>query len=107
MRQDAVQETRVIVTLPAEIDSTNAGQVCDDICAALTPGVDAVVADLTSTVFCDSSCLRQLLLAHDRITASGAQLRSSRLPRPKHPRSAAIAGPAGQPAVALTVSGPR
>jgi anti-anti-sigma factor len=34
-----------------------------------------VIADLTSTAFCDSSGVRYLLLAHDKAAAHGAQLR--------------------------------
>ncbi len=34
-----------------------------------------VIADLTGTVFCDSSGIRQLLLAHDLAAESQAELR--------------------------------
>lgn len=64
-----------VVTLPAEIDFTNAKEVSDQICAVIGPGVTAVIADLTATIFCDSSGLRHLLLAHKRASAAGAQLR--------------------------------
>jgi len=65
----------VVVGLPAEIDVTNAEQVFSQLCAALGPGVDVVIADLTSTVFCDSSGLRHLLFAQQRARESDAQLR--------------------------------
>lgn len=64
-----------VVTLPVEIDFTNAQEVSDQISAALGPGVTAVIADLSATIFCDSSGLRQLLLAHERASANGTQLR--------------------------------
>jgi hypothetical protein len=43
--------------------------------SALTPGVTIVTADMTSTVFCDCSGIRSLLLAHDHAAARDAQLR--------------------------------
>ena len=42
---------------------------------SLHPGVTLVIADLTATVFCDSSGLRQLLLAHRRAKACHAEVR--------------------------------
>jgi anti-sigma B factor antagonist len=65
----------VVVALPAEIDVTNAEQVFSQLCAALGPGVDVVIADLTATVFCDSSGLRHLLFAQQRAREGDAQLR--------------------------------
>ncbi len=41
----------------------------------LEPGVTEVIADLTTTTFCDSSGVRHLLLAHERASASEVQLR--------------------------------
>lgn len=64
-----------LVTLPAEIDISNADAVGEDLRAALRPGVTVVVADMTSTVFCDSTGLRNLLLASDAARAAGAELR--------------------------------
>ncbi|HEU5385292.1 MAG TPA: STAS domain-containing protein [Streptosporangiaceae bacterium] len=64
-----------VVPLPAEIDITNAEEVFDRICTALEPGVITVIADMTATTFCDSSGVRQLLLAHKNASASGTQLR--------------------------------
>ena len=64
-----------VVTLPAEIDMANADRVGADLQAALAPGVTAVVADMTATTFCDSRGIHALVLAHQRATASGAELR--------------------------------
>jgi anti-sigma B factor antagonist len=63
-----------VVSLPAEIDLTNAEVVTARVRASLQPGATAVIADLTSTVFCDSAGIRQLLLASDLAQASGARL---------------------------------
>jgi len=64
-----------VVSMPDEIDVTNAGEVLNLITAACGPGVTAVIVDLTATRFCDSGGLRHLLLAYGRVAAAGAQLR--------------------------------
>jgi anti-sigma B factor antagonist len=64
-----------VVTLPAEIDMTNADRVGADLRAALATGVTTVVADMTATTFCDSAAIRALVLAHKHAEASGAELR--------------------------------
>ncbi|HEY6310282.1 MAG TPA: STAS domain-containing protein [Streptosporangiaceae bacterium] len=65
----------VIVPLPAEIDLANAEHVGEQLRAAFAPGVTVVIADLGSTVFCDTSGARQLALAHKRAVASNRELR--------------------------------
>ena len=65
----------VVVVLPAEIDVTNSQQVHDQIVAALAPGVGVVIADLTSTSFCDSSGVHSLVFAHEAAVARGIRLR--------------------------------
>ena len=66
---------RVVVTLPAEIDLDNAGQIGRQLDAALAPGVATVVADMTATRFCDTSGIRMLVLAHKGAAARHAELR--------------------------------
>ncbi len=74
-----------IVVLPAEIDIANSEQVYSLLCAALAPGIDVLVADLTGTTFCDAGGLRAMVRARDRVNVIGAQLRlavpSSRIRR--------------------------
>ena len=65
----------VVVTLPREIDMTNACQVSHRLCAALSAGAPIVVADMTATRFCDSMGLRALVLAHKQASASSAEFR--------------------------------
>src|ERR1700678_595773 len=65
----------VIVTLPAEIDTTNAEQVHDLLCAAVADGAAVVVADLTATTFCDSRGINCIITARNDALASGCQLR--------------------------------
>jgi anti-sigma B factor antagonist len=65
----------VIVRLPTEIDMANTESVAEQLCSAFTPGVAIVVADMTSTVFCDSSGMSALVMAHPCAQAHDAQLR--------------------------------
>ena len=64
----------VVVVLPAEIDVTNSEQVYDQLAAALAPGVPAVVADLTSTSFCDSSGVHAIMRAHESAAARDVRM---------------------------------
>jgi anti-sigma B factor antagonist len=66
MSEQLSQATPAIVVLPAEIDVTNSEQVLAQLAAALTPGVPLVIADMTSTVFCDTSGVRTLVEANNR-----------------------------------------
>jgi anti-sigma B factor antagonist len=74
MNDQTAQTTPVVVVLPAEIDVTNSQQVHDQIVAALAPGVDVVIADMTATTFCDSSGVHALVFAHEAAVARGARL---------------------------------
>ena len=65
----------VVVPLPAEIDISNSESVGAELSAACASGAEVIIADLTSTAFCDSSGIRYLLLAHDEAAAHHAQLR--------------------------------
>jgi hypothetical protein len=62
----------VIVRLPAEIGMDNAEDVGEQLSSAFTPGVTVVIADLASTVFCDSAGARQFVLAHQLADARDA-----------------------------------
>jgi anti-sigma B factor antagonist len=75
MRDGDCLNRPVIVPLPAEIDMANAADVGEQLRAAFAPGVTVVIADLGSTVFCDSSGARQLVLAHKRAVAGNRELR--------------------------------
>jgi anti-sigma B factor antagonist len=70
MGEQVAEATPVIVVLPAEIDVINAGEVLAKLAAALTPGISLVVADMTSTIFCDTSGVRALVDAHDQAVAN-------------------------------------
>jgi anti-anti-sigma factor len=74
MRDHELPNRPVIVSLPPEIDIANAEDVGERLRAAFAPGVTVVIADLSSTVFCDASGARQLLLAHKWAVVSNRKL---------------------------------
>ncbi|MGH3246343.1 MAG: STAS domain-containing protein [Trebonia sp.] len=69
MSDQAAQILPSVVVLPAEIDVTNSEEVYEQLTAALSPGVGMVIADLTSTSFCDSSGVHALMHAHEQAAA--------------------------------------
>jgi len=72
----AVPAGTVVVMMPEELDHTSAGQVNQQLAAAFDGGATTVIADFTSTVFCDSSGIRELVLARNRALAGGAVFRA-------------------------------
>jgi len=75
MRQQSASGTPVVVSLPAEIDMTNAGQVYDRLTAAAAGGAPVVIADCTAMIFCDAAGVRRLVMCHAGAAAHGVQLR--------------------------------
>lgn len=65
----------VIVRVPAEIDTANAQDVGERLRSAFTRGAAVVIADLTSTVFCDLAGARQFVLSHNYADFHGARMR--------------------------------
>lgn len=70
----AARGAPAVVALPAEIDVTNCGQVHDQLIAAFEAGVRIVIADMTSTIFCDSSGVHVIMQAYERAAACDIQL---------------------------------
>ena len=66
---------QLVITLPEEIDMTNASQVHDTLIGALDDGTAVLIADAARTMFCGSATITMLLRAHNRAAATGAQLR--------------------------------
>jgi anti-sigma B factor antagonist len=64
-----------VVTAPAEIDITTAGQLRAMLTEWATRGHTTVVVDLTGTQFCDSAGLTVLVRAHKQARAAGGGLR--------------------------------
>jgi len=74
MKLNKAQPGLATVTLPAEIDMTNADRVAAELSAAFASGVRVVVADMTATTFCDSAGVRGLTRVHREAAGSGARL---------------------------------
>ena len=82
MVDDLASVTSVVVVLPEEVDVINAESMREQLRTEFGPGVAVVIAEMTSTAFCDISCFRNLLIAHDEAGANGAELRPVILPSP-------------------------
>ncbi len=65
----------VVVVLPTEIDVTNSDGVYEQLIAVLAPGVGTVIADMTSTTFCDSSGVHAVMRANERAASADIVLR--------------------------------
>jgi hypothetical protein len=57
MRDQIVRRAPAVVMLPDEIDVSNAQRVFDQLSSVFAAGATVVIADLTKTVFCDSTGL--------------------------------------------------
>jgi anti-sigma B factor antagonist len=75
MNDKAAQVVPAVVVLPAEIDVTNADQVYELLAGALVPGVSELVADMTGTLFCDSSGVHAIMHAHESASARDVRMR--------------------------------
>ena len=69
------QARPVVVTLPAEIDITNAHAIGEALSSVIAGGAGIVIADMTSTRFCNSSGISMLVQAHRQAAANNAELR--------------------------------
>jgi anti-anti-sigma factor len=75
MNDQAARISPVVVALPQEIDVTNSEQVYEQLVAALAPGVATVIADMTSTDFCDSSGVHAIMHAYESCDAHDVRMR--------------------------------
>ncbi|HYY19591.1 MAG TPA: STAS domain-containing protein [Streptosporangiaceae bacterium] len=66
---------QAIVTLPEQIDGTNAGQIRDQLLIVINHGAAALIADMTATVSCDHDGADALIRAYNRGLITGTQLR--------------------------------
>jgi len=64
-----------VVAAPIEVDATTAEQLRAVLLEAASHGHTTVVADMTGTLFCDSSGLSVLIRAHKRALEGGGELR--------------------------------
>jgi anti-anti-sigma factor len=63
-----------VVTLPAEIDVTNADTVREDLLSVLNDGAVLLIADLSKTSFCDSAGVSALVRTFRQASASAMRL---------------------------------
>lgn len=66
---------QAIVTLPEEIDASNAGQIGEALLAIINRGASVVIADMTATVSCDHAGADAVVRAYQRAAVKGTQLR--------------------------------
>jgi anti-sigma B factor antagonist len=64
-----------VVTLPAEIDVTNAGTVREDLLSVLNQGAALLIADMSRTNFCDSAGVSALVRTFRRASTSASAMR--------------------------------
>jgi anti-sigma B factor antagonist len=64
-----------VMTLPAEVDISNAEQVRQDLLSAVAQGATRVIADMTATTFCDSAGVTVLVRVVRQAAAHGSGLR--------------------------------
>lgn len=63
-----------VVTMPAEMDLTNASDV-SDLLAVIGESPEVITADMTATVFCDSAGAHALVRGHELAAVNDAELR--------------------------------
>ena len=64
-----------VMSLPAEIDISNADLVREDLLSAINRGAALLIVDMSATTFCDSAGVNALVRAFKRATASGSGMR--------------------------------
>jgi anti-sigma B factor antagonist len=64
-----------VVSAPAEIDVTNAAQLGDALRSCADAGNGSLVVDMSTTTFCDSAGVEQLVRAHRRAEAVDGEVR--------------------------------
>ena len=64
-----------VVSLPTEIDISNAHEVREDLLSTINRGAALLIADMSATTFCDSAGVNALVRAFKRATASAAGIR--------------------------------
>ena len=66
---------QAVITMPAEIDITNADQVRQALLSAVQPQVTVLIVDMSRTTFCDSAGVQAVIAAHRQAALTGTQLR--------------------------------
>jgi anti-anti-sigma regulatory factor len=66
---------QAVVTLPERIGAANAGQIRETLLSAIQRGATTVIADMTTTIWCDLAGTDAVVRACQRAVISGADLR--------------------------------
>jgi anti-sigma B factor antagonist len=64
-----------VVTLPDEVDITNADAIREELLSVVNQGAETMIADLSKTRFCDSAGVSALVRAFRRATSNGTKMR--------------------------------
>ena len=64
-----------LVTLPTEIDVTNADRIRQALVSAVSDGEAVLIIDMSGTTFCDSAGVQAIIDAHNQATATHTRLR--------------------------------
>ena len=75
-------DRQAIVTLPEQIDVTNAGQIRGELLLVINHGAAALIADMTATVSCDHAGADAVVHGYQRADQCG--IRASLMPRVDH-----------------------
>jgi anti-sigma B factor antagonist len=67
--------SQAVITMPAEVDATNADEVRKALLSAARPEVPVLVIDMTRTTFCDSAGVHAVITAYRQAAETGTQLR--------------------------------
>jgi len=63
-----------VVTVPAEVDATNSGEVRQALLSAASQGVPVLILDMSGTTFCDSTGVEAIVAAYRQAAANGTGL---------------------------------
>ena len=65
---------QAVITMPAEIDATNADQVGQALLIAASQAAPVLIIDMSRTTFCDSAGIRAIITARQHAAATGTRL---------------------------------
>jgi len=66
---------QAVVTLPEDIDLSNAGQIREQLLTVINRGAAVLIADMTATISCDYAGAEAVIRAYRRAVVSGTDLR--------------------------------
>jgi anti-sigma B factor antagonist len=64
-----------VVSAPDEIDTTNADALREALASCVDGGHATLVVDMSTTIFCDSAGMKELVQAHKDALAAGGEVR--------------------------------